>query len=370
MASTAENSGKTAQWLKAIASPAVLFYTLPWLMVILTAGTIAQKDLGLFETQARFFSSWILWLGPVPLPGMYPVLTVITVSLLAKFLLYSPWRLEKAGTILTHLGVLVLLIGGLLTAMTQKEGFILLGEGQQGNAVSDYHDRVFSIDKDGVLLRAVPFDDLAQLKEIKDLPFELRIESTCRNCKPEPVESSENRHGLAERVSLQNAPAEKEDEANLSGVNFSVAGVDADQSGHYLVMEEIPHTPQIDAGDAIYSFHIGRAQTILPFTLTLKDFKRSMHPGTDMAKAFSSEVTIEDGGVNWDYRIEMNQPLRYKGYTFYQSSFSIRPDGEHSILSVVRNEGRAFPYMASALIFLGLAVHLILHVRTRQREHS
>jgi hypothetical protein len=61
----------------------------------------------------------------------------------------------------------------------------------------------------------------------------------------------------------------------------------------------------------------------------------------------------------------MNEPLRYKGYTFYQSSFSLRPDGEYSVLSVVRNKGRVFPYLASLLIFAGLLLHLVIRLRER-----
>lgn len=35
-------------WLEMAARPAILFYALPWLMILLVAGTVAQKDLGLY----------------------------------------------------------------------------------------------------------------------------------------------------------------------------------------------------------------------------------------------------------------------------------------------------------------------------------
>jgi len=44
--------------------------------VLVIVGTIAQKYIGLYQSQVRFFSSFILWAGPVPLPGGYPTLTV------------------------------------------------------------------------------------------------------------------------------------------------------------------------------------------------------------------------------------------------------------------------------------------------------
>jgi cytochrome c biogenesis protein ResB len=108
---------------------------------------------------------------------------------------------------------------------------------------------------------------------------------------------------------------------------------------------------------------MGRAQTELPFSIELQDFRREMHPGTEMARGFASDVIVHDGGVTWPYHIRMNEPLRYKGYTFYQASFSMRPDGEFSILSVVRNKGRIFPYIASVIIFAGLLLHAVLRLR-------
>jgi hypothetical protein len=355
--------GKTTQakwrpWLKTMAGPSVIFFTLPWLMVLLALGTVAQRDLGLFDAQKIFFSSWILWLGPLPLPGAYTTLGVITLCLLAKFLLYSPWRKHQAGIILAHLGVLVLLTGGLVTAFSQQEGFLLLKEGQSGNAVSDYHDRVLRIEKDGETVRAIPFETLARGDVLADLPFTFSIETLCRNCRPVPVKDTTNRHGLAERVTLQDAPPDQSDEANLSGMVFKISGAD-DQDGIYLVMEEIPHKPQI--GD--YEISLGRAETILPFEIELKDFQRELHPGTEMARGFSSDVIVKENGIEWPYHIRMNEPLRYKGYTFYQASFSMRPDGEYSVLSVVRNKGRIFPYLASAIIFAGLLLHVVIRLR-------
>ena len=58
--------------------------------------------------------------------------------------------------------------------------------------------------------------------------------------------------------------------------------------------------------------------------------------------------------------ISMNRPLRVREYTFYQSSYVEDGMGrESSTFSVVRNAGRWLPYIASALIFLGLAGHFL-----------
>lgn len=365
MTQTGTNRGKTGGWLKTLASPAVLFYALPWLIVLLVLGTVAQKDLGLYAAQAKYFSSWILWCGPFPLPGAYITLGAITVCLLAKFLLYSPWRAKQGGTILTHLGVLVLMIGGIVTAATQQEGFMPLREEQTGNMVSSYHDRVLRVEKDGTVLADIPYTALAKGKAL-ELPFAVKTGSLCRNCRPVAAANADGRKGLAESIELREGEAEKEDEANLSGATLVFSGLE-EQDGTYVVMEEIPHKPEISFEGSRYAFSMGRAQQELPFSITLQKFSRDMHPGTDIPSGFSSSVIVRDGDVSWPYIIRMNEPLRYKGYTFYQSSFSIRPDGEYSILSVVRNKGRIFPYLASAIIFAGLLMHILIRLHGRRR---
>lgn len=357
-------AARLRSWLKAMAGPSVIFYALPWLMVLLVTGTVMQRDLGLYDAQRIYFSSWVLWLGPVPLPGGYTTFAAITLCLLVKFLFFSPWRRHQAGIILTHLGILVLLLGGLVTAISQKEGYLLLKEGQQDNGVSDYHARVLTIEKDDGLLEAIPFEMIEERLPALDLPFKLAVDRICRNCRPVSADSAEGRHGLAQKITLQAAPPEKENESNLSGAMFRVSGAQNDQDGLYLSMEEIPHRPEITHDGITYRLYLGRARTDLPFSVELVDFKREMHPGTDMARGFSSDVIVHDGDIAWPYHIRMNEPMRYKGYTFYQASFSQRPDGEYSVLSVVENKGRIFPYLASAVIFAGLLLHVLLRMGT------
>ncbi len=366
---TAPSPGQSPNWqswTRQIASPAVPFYALPWLMLLLVLGTYAQKDLGLYTAQKMFFSAWVFFLGPIPLPAGYSILAVISASLLVKFLFHSPWRRDKAGIIISHLGVLVLMIGGLLTGLTQQEGYILLGEGQRAKAQSDYHQRVVTVSKDGRDFLSLPFENLHTGEKIGGLPFTFSITDTCSNCRPVSAPTDERRHGLAEQMKLIAAPPEKENEANLSGITFTVSGTGETQDGTYVIMEEVPHAPTITHDKNIYRFSIGRAQRELPFTVELKNFRREFHPGTDTPRSFESDIVVHDGDIAWPYTIRMNEPLRYKGYTLYQSSFSVRPDGEYSILSVVTNSGRVFPYLASALIFAGLLVHLLLRLGARK----
>jgi hypothetical protein len=352
-------------WLRQIASPVVPFYILPWVMILLTLGTYAQKDMGLYAAQKLFFSSWLIFLGPIPLPGMCLTLAVLTASLLLKFLLFSPWRKHQAGIILCHLGILILLLGGLITFLSQKESFLMLREGSKSRSIADYHQRVLRLEKNGEPWKIIPFEDLSKATDLAamlDIPFNIEIDTLCQNCRPVMTDKPEGRHGFAQKVTLVPVAADKDNEANLSGMIFRLSGLEAGQDGFYLVVEEIPFYPEVTHGKDTYKFFMGRAQQDMPFSIEMKDFKQELHPGTNMARGFSSDIVVHDGDIDWPYTISMNEPLRYKGYTFYQSSFTVRTDGEYSILSVVQNDGRIFPYLASAVIFCGLLLHLIIRI--------
>ena len=85
-----------------------------------------------------------------------------------------------------------------------------------------------------------------------------------------------------------------------------------------------------------------------------------MHPGTGIAKSYSSNVNVIEDGMSKHILIKMNNPLRHKGYTFYQSSFIESLEGETSVLAAVKNYGRLFPYISSIIMCFGLLIHLVV----------
>ena len=232
--------------------PDLLFWTLPYLMVLIFIGTIAQKSMGLHDAQSMFFSSFYFKWEGIPMPAGYSVLAFMTINLTCKFLFLSQWKKSKIGIHIIHLSVILLLVGGLLTALTAKEGFIPLREGQTRQEIMTF----------------------------ANIP--------------------DNRDDLRE----------------------------------------------------------------LPFSLTLNNFRREVYPGTNMPKEYESRVTINDGDITWPAIISMNEPLRYGGYTFYQSSTVRDKDGEPiSILSVVTNRGWIFPYVSGVLLAFGLIYHTAWRMR-------
>jgi hypothetical protein len=133
----------------------------------------------------------------------------------------------------------------------------------------------------------------------------------------------------------------------LVGAGFFIASVSREYS---LTLRE-------GESSRILSLPDGGRGAVLPFAVKLIDFEKTLHPGTEIPRSFSSRIEI--GGTRRAV-ISMNRPLRTGGYTFYQSSYSEDDrGGESSTFSVVRNKGRWLPYLSSALLFLGLAWHFL-----------
>lgn len=348
-----------------LAHPRILFFSLPYLMIVLAIGTVAQKYIGLYTAQKIFFSGLILWLGFIPLPGMPIVLAVITLSLLTKFFLSSPWVLHKIGINLSHLGILLLLIGGMVTAASQKEGYLTIPEGGQSNIVQDYHHRTVTLLNGDVQLLTVPLEKLSSspVLHIPGQAIRIDVLKSCRNCMPSMVTDSTGRKGKAEKVTLNAIALEKDDEQNISGLEVRVTGTGKEYDGTYILMDRM--SPRVEIGS--YTIALGREETRLPFSVRLNRFDREFHPGTMDARAYRAQVSVIDGNTEWPAIIAMNEPLRYKGYTLYQSSFIEDASGVQTVLSVVENHGRAFPYLASAILFLGLFVHVLIRLK-RARE--
>ncbi len=111
-----------------------------------------------------------------------------------------------------------------------------------------------------------------------------------------------------------------------------------------------------------------------PYSVTLNDIKKVDYQGTDQPKDYSSYITLEDPekSSKFDYRIWMNNPMRYAGRTFYQSGYNRLDSGEMTTLQVVDNAGWMTPYVACMMVVVGMVYHfgqtLLRFLHRRMRE--
>ncbi len=87
----------------------------------------------------------------------------------------------------------------------------------------------------------------------------------------------------------------------------------------------------------------GRMRTLatepLGFMVKNEEFEVSFYAQSDMAKEYSSLLVVFDKGIEvMRKRIEVNSPLKYKGYTFYQSSYGMM-DNRSEFIFILNAQG-------------------------------
>lgn len=355
-----------------LARPDILFWVLPFMILVLVIGTISQKEIGILAAQERYFSSFYYMLGFIPLPGGLTLITILFINLLAKFLFKSHWSWEKAGTIVTHFGVLVLILGGAVTYFTSKDGYLMVAEGESSNIIEDYHQRMMVVRDGDKIVYQLPFEQIHNGMKISptNTKFLITINKSCFNCgiTRRPADEQDGWTIPGKFMRLDPKASDPQDEKNMTGIEFSVSGAGADMDGKYLTFDKFPKPPQIEvipaegAKPITYTIAIERKKRELPFMISLQSFKQEFHPGTDMARAYQSTVTVTDGDASWPALIQMNEPLRYRGYTLYQSSFDVSGAKPYTVLTVVENKGRVYPYISTLIVAFGLILHLVIRI--------
>ena len=351
-----------------LASGHIFFWGTLWLIVLLVAGTIAQADIGLYEAQHQYFSAWVTFFGPIPTPGGGPTMALLVVNLTASLIFKSHWRWNRLGVIIAHIGSLLLFIGGFITAATATEGSLMIPEGERSATVRDYH----AIELAVIETTNPTYDDVtafggglleagATLSN-PAFPFQMRLEAYSRNATAAKRKApSADGKAFAAEYELQPLAQELEHERNRAGLTLRLTGA-GPEDGQYLFLQDMNVPQALRVGDRTFQIELRGRQYELPFTIELLDFQKKVHPGTGMAKAFSSSVNLIDGGVTRPVLIQMNEPLRHQGFTLYQSSYIQGRGPETTVLAVVANEGRLFPYISSIVICIGLLIHLVLQI--------
>jgi hypothetical protein len=371
-----------------------LCVTLLGLLLLLTFfGTLEQRFASIYDVQKKYFESLLLtnvrWSEsstiPVLLPGAYLVLSALAVNLIVGGLIRIRKGTATLGVIITHVGMLVLLAAGVVEHHFSTKGTMALAEADLGPSfrrVSDEFQAWFEWDlvvaehqPDGsVVERLIPWEDLEDLgpeegRTFADpaLPFDVRVSGWCRNAIVVAARGAGSVEGAAlERRTPDRAQAERNtpglvatlrSKAGASGV-APRAVLHARQRFPWRVRHGGP------AGPVTYDLDLRLRRWDVPFALELESAVGRYHPGTDRPKEFTSRVVKLEEGTREPVVITMNQPLRHRGYTFFQSGFEAGgvEDGvdvpTRTVLAVVRNPADAWPEIACWIMAAGLLLHL------------
>ena len=121
--------------------------------------TLEQVDYGLHATLRKYFdpSAWFIlgelrlpeFMGgkalTIPMPGGYWVLGLFFVNLLLGGIVRARKGWTKAGVLISHSGILLMILSAGVTEMTEERGTMDFFEGDSSNVAQDYYEYVVEI---------------------------------------------------------------------------------------------------------------------------------------------------------------------------------------------------------------------------------
>lgn len=354
------------------------------LMLLTYLGTMYQVRHGLYLSQQKYFESlflvhWAYGVFPLPLPGGYLVLMAAFVNLSWGVVVRFRLKWEKVGVAAVHAGMLLLLLGAFIAYLYAVNGHMVLFEGQASNEMENPYRWEVGISEARTdvavtehLIGQHEFEHLTgdrrQRFTFAGLPFEMEMRGYLTNAVPASISEDVAAMNLLPR------PLESEMQRNQAGLCVALIDPADGSRTERALWGGAEHIEPITAAGKRWNIVLRRQRVALPFTVRLDKFTRKMHPRTNTPAEFVSEITKLDDSVSQSYRISMNEPFRYAGYTLYQSSWGSQDTGRgeqvYSVFSVVKNPADKVPLYACLITTAGLLLHfsrkLVLYLR-RQR---
>jgi hypothetical protein len=355
-------------------------------MFIVFVGTLDQVQIGVYEAQLRYFKSFFLYFTlpgsqfRIPyFPGGYTLGAVLLVNLIAAHLARFKFTWKKSGIQILHSGLILLLIGQLVTSLFEEESQIQLDQGQTKNySESPYFDELAIIDQskpDSDEVISVPANRLikGQTMSLPVSGLQLQVDESYENAaliNPNQLPSANYPHlrlgPMAVAVAIPKTYKQNEQNQPTVAVTLLKAG---QPLGSWVLSSGFPQPVQFKVGSDPFAIVFRPKRYYRPFSVTLEEFKHDRYAGTDVAKNFSSKVRLVDPSAheNREALIYMNHPLWYSDLILYQAGFG--NNDQTTVLQVMKNPSRLIPYIACGMMALGLVIqfgmHLVSFVRRR-----
>jgi hypothetical protein len=368
------------RWLRPLTSLKLTICCLACAMVLVFLGTLDQVHIGVYEAENRYFKSIFLFFTlpgtqlRIPwFPGGYIVGTLLLVNLVAAHIARFKLSWKKAGILLLHSGLILLLVGQLFADIfIDLESQMRLDQGQTKNySESLYHDELAIIDTseaDSDQVISLPESRLYRGNRI-ELPvdsLEVGIQEYYPNAalvSPTQLPSPRYPHLSVGpmAVAVQMERTYKENERNQPAATVSILQ-HGNSIGTWSLAAGFPRPLSFQAAGKTFQIVLRPKRFYKPFAIQLLQFRHDRYAGTDIAKNFSSRIKLTDPAKHEDREslIFMNNPLRYRGYTFFQAGFD--NNDTTTVLQVAQNPSWLVPYISCALIVLGMLLQFGMHL--------
>jgi cytochrome c biogenesis protein len=277
----------------------------------------------------NIFQSW--WFNSL--------LALMALSLGLVLIKRKPFRMTQAGFLFSHLGVILILIGGLVGRIFGTEGFIELHEGKSADAYQRVENGYF-------------------VNSQEDLGFQLKLDDF-------QVDFYEGKYKLyayiqdSEIQNYRSVASYDITESNVekipgSNTVFEIARVETIQKKEHGHIHEFPlltllvKTPS-GVQEEKLTYDVERPLFVEGGKFALLIDKRD----GEVREYRSVASIIDNGQVIRKATIAVNHPLKYAGFSFYQSNYKPE-DLTYSGFQVIRDPGLGTVYTGAAMLCLGV----------------
>jgi cytochrome c biogenesis protein ResB len=300
--------------------------------------------------------------------------SVLLANLIAAHITRFKMTRKKVGILMIHFGVILLLLGQLLTDMLSTESAMKLQIGETKSFSEDFHDDelvlVDTSDANVDRVISVPDEKLAPGREVRlpSSPFAVRVKKFWANSDvvesevpgAEKIETSAGA-GAGNFVIAKPTSTKMDDRNVPAAIVELLAG--SKSLGTWFLSSQLRKQSFTHEGKT-YDLALRFRRHYTPYSLTLLECSHDIYKGTEIAKNFSSRIRVEnpENKESREVLIYMNNPLRYAGTTFYQFQMSLPGQPKSSTFQVVKNPSWLTPYFSCAMVGAGMAVQFLTHL--------
>ena len=338
-------------------------FLLGMLFLLTWFSTLEQVHFGLYETIQKYFSADQFFLFPkigeksIPLllPNGYWVCLLLFLNLLVGGFYRLLGRKRKFGILITHFGVLWLLASGFVTYHFSQRAALSILEGETSSVAKAYISHTLEIKKivgkEVISVHLIEGEKLRKNKGgiffIPDLNLYFKLEEYVKNADVIPFKNS---------FTFIKRRGEYQAERNTPACVISLLNARGEVIRKALLSPRALYPFSIRKDQNVFSFSLEKKKWVLPFSIRLNHFKRELYPGTEKAKGFQSEITCFSGKEEISVLIQMNEPFKMKGITFFQASWGVDPRANKvfSVFEIVKNPADSWPQYALCMIGFGL----------------
>ncbi|MBW3542521.1 MAG: cytochrome c biogenesis protein CcsA [Planctomycetes bacterium] len=329
---------------------------------------------------------------------------------------------KRAGVVVLHAGIAVMMLGEIV-ADSAVEASLVMDEGQTMNYAQDIrtvelavvdvsptkeHKTSFltpelkeakrplrEVAENVVVVPRKFFDEKGEVVRHDALPFHVETltfyPASRLEDRDDKMNSPADKGAGLKHVAREGRPSTgTDDSVDMASAYVRLIEKKSGKAlGAWLVSQWLPSQP-VTVDGRTYEISLRFKRNYKLYSMTLLDMVKRDYLGTTKEKDYSSHVRLRDPRQNVDrkIRIWMNNPLRYAGETFYQSSyhpphvvtFTDPSTGEQmpvletdpetgrkrpkvvegTVLQVVENTGWMIPYTGCMIVAIGMLAHFLL----------